>query len=422
MFKSVFKTVTFKQSQITILGTIINGGLGAIFYILMARFLGPSDFGLFTISIAALTLIADSVDFGSNTGLVKYVSGSLAEDKDQASKFLKLSLEFKILISIIVLIFGFFLSPWISIYIFNKEELTGPLRLVMLGVGSALLFSFGTASLQAFQKYFTWSLINVLTNFLRLIFIFILFNFGSLTLNNSLLTYILLPFFGFSLSLLFLPTIKIFKVKNETSIAGKLFKYNFWVGTFTIIAALSSRLDTFITARLLSTSEVGIYGVANQMVQVIPQLIGALGIVAAPKFSSFQNNKDMLIYFKKFQLFILGLSILVLAVIPVAIFLIPQFFGMEYIEAINPFIVLFLAMIVFLIAIPIHSSIIFYFGRPDIFVWISLGHLIIIAFLGYYLINNFGLMGAAYTVLVGTIFNFISPLIWFLIKIEKGTK
>lgn len=422
MLRSVFETATFKESRITILGTVINGTLGALFYILMARFLGPSDFGLFTVSVATLTLIADSVDFGTNTGLIKHVSSSLVTDKNQALKFLKLSLELKVLVWIIVLIVGFFISPWIAAYIFNKKELILPLRLVMLGVGGALLFSFATSSLQAFQKYFIWSFINILTNFLRLIFILIFFFFGGLTLTNSLLTYILLPFFGFSMTLFFLPTKKIFKEKNEISIAGKLFKYNFWVGTFTIIAAFSSRLDTFLTARLLSNTEVGIYGAATQLVQFVPQLIGALGVVAAPKFASFQTNKDMITYFKKFQLFILGLAVIGLAAIPIVVFLIPQFFGKEYIAAINPFIILFLAMLIFLISVPIHNSIIFYFGRPDIFVWISLGHLMIIGLFGYYLITSFGLTGAALTVLLGTLFNFLSPAIWFLFKIRNTNK
>ena len=46
MLKSILATATFKQSQVTIVGTIINGVLGALFYIVLARFLGPSDFGI----------------------------------------------------------------------------------------------------------------------------------------------------------------------------------------------------------------------------------------------------------------------------------------------------------------------------------------------------------------------------------------
>lgn len=419
MLKEILKTATFRQSQITIAGTFINGFLGALFYILLARFLGPASFGLMIISVTSLTLIADIVDFGTNTGLIRYVPKSLIEDENKALKFLKLSLEFKIFIWIIVFIAGFFISPIVATEIFKKPELTVPLRLVMIGVGGALLFSFATSSLQAFQKYFTWSIVNIVTNLLRLLFIVTLFYIGKLNLLNSLLTFILLPFFGFTLALTFLPSKKIFKEKNEFSVARKLFGYNAGVGIFTIIAAISSRLDTFLVARLLSSYEVGIYGAANQLVQVIPQLVGALGLVAAPKFASFTSNHGMLSYLKKFQLFVLGLSVLGLVAIPISIYLIPFFFGTAYFEAISPFIILLLAMLVFLISIPVHHSIIFYFGRPDIFIWVSIGHLVIIGLLGYFMISNFGVVGAATTVLVGTTFNFLAPLGWLLIKIYK---
>ncbi len=416
MLQKVITTATWKQSQITILGTLINGGLGLIFYILIARFLGPSDFGLLVVSIVFLTLLADVVEFGTNTGLVRYVSANV--NKEKALKFLKLGLEFKIIIWIIVLSIGFLSAPLIASSIFQKNELIAPLQLVMFGVGGALLLSYATSSLQAFQKYFIWSLVNICTNLFRLLIIILLFSMGQLNLYSGLLTFIILPFFGFSLALLFLPINQILRVKNELRVAKEFFKYNMGVGVFTIIAAISARLDTFLSARLLSSSDLGIYAAANQLVQVIPQLVGALGIVAAPKLASFTNNKDMIVYLKKFQLFVFGISLLAMIAIPLSFYFIHFLYGKEYLPAITAFIILFIAMLIFLISVPIHNSILFYFGKPSVFVWISIGHLIITGVVGYLLISNYGVIGAATTVLIGMIFNLIAPLCWFLIKIK----
>lgn len=420
MFKKTFSTATWKQSQITIVGTIINGTLGAIFYIMIARFLGPYNFGLITISIATLALLADIVDFGTNTGIVKFVSANIVSNKDKAMKFLKLSLEIKFLVWFVVLALGISLSPLIASQIFNKEELTEPLKLVMLGVGGVLLFSFATSTLQAFQRYFTWSLVNILTNLLRLVCIFILILNQKLNLNSVFLTYLILPFFGFSLTLFFIPIKSILKIKNEFSVKNEFFGFNFWVALFAIIAAISTRLDTFITARLLSPNDVGLYGAANQLVQVVPQIIGALGIVIAPKFSSFVNIKQMISYLKKTQILVLGIALIGLLVIPISYYLIPLFFGVKYAGTVAPFVILFFAMLVFLISLPIHISIIYYFAKPQIFVWINIGHLILIGTLGYIFISRFGVIGASLTVLSGMVFNLLLPLIWFIIKIKKG--
>lgn len=419
MFQSILSTATFKQSQITVIGTIINGVLGAFFYILLARFLGPFNFGLLTLSVAALTLIADIVDLGTNTGLVRFVSSNIASSQEKAWRFLKLSLEVKFVVWILVMALGNVFSPFAADKIFNKPELTLPLRLVMLGVGGALLFSYATSSLQALQKYFTWSIVNISTNFLRLLFILILVFYQRLDFISGLLIYLLLPFFGFSLACIFIPIKKIFMVQKEFVVAKEFFRYNFWVALFTLIAAFSSRLDTFLSARLLTVQELGVYGVANQLVQVVPQIIGALGVVAAPKFAGFQTTEQMLTYFKKFQLMVLGFAFLGALVIFISPFMIPLIYGGQYKDAVLPFIILLLAMLVFLISIPLHSSIMYYFGKPQVFVWISIGHLLIIGLAGYLLISNYGVVGAAIAVLIGTVFNFLVPLTWFLMRLRK---
>lgn len=419
MFKKIIGTATFRQSQITIIGTLLNGFLGALFYIILARFLGPADFGLLIIALTTLVLIADMADIGTNTGLIRFVSANLAQNKDRAYRFLKLSLEIKLIAWVASFLIIFFAAPFLAIEIFHKKELILPLKLVAFGVGGALLFTFATSALQAYQKYFLWSAVNILTNFIRLILILILGYYSLLGILNSLVIYILLPFFGFFVTLLIIPTRKIFSSKEEFSLSEEFFKYNIPVAIFAAVSAFSSRLDIYLNAALLSTREVGIYGAASQMVAVMPQLVSALGLVSAPKFASFQNIQQMLIFFKKFQFFVLGLCLLGILIIPVLVFIIPMFFGFQYQEAVVPFIFLFLAMIVFLFSIPVHHSIIFYFGRPDVFIWISLGHLLIIGGLGYFMISNFGIIGASITVLVGTIFNFLYPLFWLLIKLKK---
>lgn len=419
MLKSILSTATFRQSQVTIIGTLINGALGALFYIVLARFLGPANFGLLTIALTTLVLIADIADIGTNTGLIRFVSSNLAQNSDKAYRFLKLSLEIKLIAWAVSFLIIFFLSPFLATQVFHKEELILPLRLVAFGVGGALLFTFATSMLQAYQKYFLWSAVNILTNASRLILVLVLSYFSLLNVGSSLLIYILLPFFGFFVTLFILPTRKFILSREEFSLSSELFKYNIPVAIFTVIAAFSARLDTYLSAALLSSRDVGIYGAASQLVSVVPQLVGALGMVASPKFASFQTNTQMLAYFKKFQFFVSGLCLLGILTIPVSMYLIQILFGWQYQEAVNPFIFLFIAMLIFLFSIPLHNSVIFYFGRPDVFIWVSIGHLLIIGGLGYLMISHFGVVGASITVLVGTIFNFLYPLVWLLIKLKR---
>lgn len=418
MLRAFLKTATFRQSFTTVGATIINGVLGALFYIVLARFLGPSDFGLIFVAITALTLVADVADLGTNTGLVRFVSANLASHKEMALRVLKFSLEFKIIIWAIVLILGLFGSSFIAQNIFGKVELTLPLKLSFIGVGGFLLFTFITSTLQAFQRFYWWSALHIMTNLVRILVIFGLIWLGQLTMTSSLLTFITLPFVGFLVGLLLIPTTRVINEHKETEVAASLLSYNKWVAISTFIAAISSRMEVFIGAKLLSSFEIGLYGAASQLVMVIPQVITGLGIVAAPKFASFANLNQMLVYFKKFQILVLAIAFLGILAIPVAIFLIPVLFGPSFSASVPIFVVLTLAMLIFLISIPVHISIFYYFGKPKVFVWVSLGHLVLMILLGFVLITQFKVMGAAYTVLAGTIFNFLIPLIWFIKRLK----
>ena len=170
----LIKTRTLKDSFITISGTLINGTLGLVFYFVMARYLGPTSFGVFSVAVVTLTLIGDIANFGSDTGTVRFVGKFINKERNKALKFLKLSLKVKVVSSLFVLLIGWQIVPFLVLQIFGKPELVFPLRLSLIGVGGYLLLGFSSYSLQATQRFWVWSGLNILANALRLSIIFIL--------------------------------------------------------------------------------------------------------------------------------------------------------------------------------------------------------------------------------------------------------
>lgn len=420
--KKLLKTSTLRQSSITFTASMINGVLGALFYIVIARTLGPAQFGIFSVAVAASTLLADVSDLGTDTGLVRFVGRYIKKDKQKAYRFLKLTLKIKVVTSLIVISIGLILAPFLADTVFAKPNLAVPLRIAFLGIGSAQLFAFVTHEFQSFQKFLHWGAIFVSTNLLRLILIFFVMSSGVLTSENSLLIYISIPFLGFLIGSFFVPTSAFLKVDNEWQVASEMFHFNKWVTAFTIVAATSSRFDTFISARLLSQAQVGIYSASNQLVQIVPQLIVALGTVFAPKMSEMGALTDLKKYLVKSQIMVTIIAVLGLVAIPIAAVLIPIFYGVAFQGSVPVFVVLFVAMLVFLISVPIHNAIIYYYSYPKLFFLTSLGHLAIIGFVGWQMIGTYGVMGAALTVLLGTIYNFLVPAAWLGIKLKSNAE
>lgn len=416
--KQIISSNTFRQTVVTSGGTIVSGILGMFFYILIARYLGPSNFGIFSVATASMALIASIANIGIDTGIVRFVGEHYPTDKVLAFRFLKMGMVLKIITSFLVLLIGWVMVPYLVKIIFNKPEFIFPLRLSLIGAVTALLFSFVSSGLQAVQKFLVWSWVGIFTNLLRLVVTIVVFSLGILTINNSLAIYIIFPFFGFIIGLLFLP--KFWKVTKERQVLGEFLHYNKWIALFTLIVAVSSRLDTFISAKLLSLEDLGIYSVAVTLSSVIPSIILALATVVAPKLASYSSDKETFIYLKKLQYFVFGLAILGIFIgIPLTYLFVPYLYGASYLASVYPLAILIVAQALFLISIPAHTSVLYYFSYPLLFVYMGLVNLLIITIGGWYMIANFGYMGAAYTVLIGNLFNFVIPLVWSLKRFKK---
>ncbi|HEX6977266.1 MAG TPA: oligosaccharide flippase family protein [Patescibacteria group bacterium] len=416
--KNIFGTATFRQSSLVSSATIINGILGLAFYITTARFLGPSLFGVLGLGIAIATAVSDISDFGINAGIVRFV-GKYSNKPLVANKYLKISLKIKGVVAFSVLILGFIIAPFLATNIFGKPELLLPIEIAFVGVGFTLLYGFTTSALQALQKFKEWSVIQIGTNLLRLVLIFLLFSAGALGLVNSMLIYILMPLAGFVFGLLLLRE-RFWEAKGEKGKLKELIHFNKWVAAFIFVSAISSRLDTFISARLLTSDGLGIYSAATQLTQIVPQIAGALGTVIAPKMASMTDINKLAKYYKKVQVMVVGIAGLGLIGIPIASFVIPYLYGNKYEGAILIFVLLFIASLIFLISIPIHNAIIYYFSYPKLFLWLSIGHFLIIFFVGWNLISTYGAIGAAFSVLIGSLFNFVVPLGWLVNKIYRN--
>ena len=412
------RTKTVYQTAVTTGTTIINGILGILFYIYLARSLGPAQFGIFSVAVLSLALIADIATVGTDTGIVKFVGKYLQSDKEKALRFLKLGLKTKIIVGTMLIIAGWFLVPFIAEKLLYKPELTVYLRYSLIGAFGGMIFTFTTSAIQAVQKFWAWGILNISLNALRLATILILAASLILNADLALVSYIVFPFIGFFAGLAILPGF--LKVKNENSVSKEFFNYNKWVAVFTLIAAVSSRLDTYISARFLSLTEVGIYSVAVNLAGVVPQLVFAIAVVAAPKLSSFDTDAKAKAYLKKLQVLVLALGFAGLAVgIPLAYALIPGIYGSIYSPSIYPFIILLAAQAIFLISVPVHTAVIYYFGYPRLFVYISVVNLAAIAAGGYFLIGSYGMIGAAIAVLIGNTLNFIIPAVWVVRKFAK---
>lgn len=414
----ILKTETIKDSVASFFGTFLTGILGVVFGVIVARHLGKSSYGIFSVSVLVLTMVADIANVGTDTGIIRFVGKYFSSDKNKALKFLKLALKTKVVASVLIILLGWFLIPLVANNFFQKPEFVSPLRIALFGSASILLFSFSTSSIQALQKFWSWTILTTSMNAVRLLVVIVFISLGMLTVNSTVGIYALIPLVGFFIALFLIPNF--LTVKKENEVATEFFQYNKWVAIFTLIAAISARMDSFVSTRFLSLEDIGVYSVAVTLASIMTQVVGALGAVVAPKLASFNTNEVAFKFLKKLQFLVLGISAAVLIIgIPLSFILIPAIYGEGYLASVLPFIVLLTSQVIFLCSIPVHMATFYYFSYPKLFVWVSLIHLVLIAGIGWILIPIYGYMGAAYTVLIGNISNLVIPGAWVLNKFKK---
>lgn len=414
--KEIFLTSTFRHSSITLVSTALNGVLGAVFYFLLARFLGSSEFGVFTILTTSIALLTGIIDLGSDQGIVRFIP-KYKDNPEIQNKLIKLSLAIKFISGLTVFFLIFIFSGGISSFVLGKPELTSIVVLIGLGVLTHILFSFSTSLSQALEKYFLWGGLFIGTNLLRLLMVLLLFNFRSLNVYSAGILYLTLPLLGFLFSFIFLDKRFIFS-KGIFSQLPELFNFNKWVAAFVVVATIGSRLEIYFTARYLSLSALGVYGLVQQVAQILPQLTGAIGAVTSPKFASLNSNQKNLAYTMKSVLFTSVLAIISSIILVTLGQFVFRFAGQDFDGALIPFIVLLISMAIFFSTSPVRDSIIYYFSKPKFFFYMGIAHAGLVSVFSMILIPKYSILGTSLVVLIGQIFIALTS-VWYFFRLSK---
>lgn len=416
--KLQLRTATARQTLITSVSTVANGILGALFYFFLARFLGAFDYGIFSLGISLITTLSGVFDLGSDQSLILFIPKLKEPD---FYPYLKLALIVKLLSGFIILIFLLVFSKYISESVLRQPSLHPIMILVGLGIISQLLFSFATSVAQSLQKYTLWGILFVYTNLIRVSLLFVLYFVENLNVSLILSIYILIPLLGF---LVFLPVLNLNFLKSKISqaVIHKFFSFNKWITGFVILSAVNSRLDVFFVARYISLSAVGIYSLCLQIVSVLPQLTSAVGAVISPKFSSFTQLNQNIVYVKKttfLSAFIACISALVLIPISLLIF---NFSGPTFSSGFVPFTILLTSSIIFLAVTPIRDSILYYFAKPRLFFYTGLIQIILYLLTSQYLMTKYSIIGTSVLVLINIILSSFIYSVYYVYLIKKNTR
>ena len=184
------------------------------------------------------------------------------------------------------------------------------------------------------------------------------------------------------------------------SIKSAFFNFQKWLTFGFIVAAIHGRIDSVLLLRLSGSEATGIYQAAYRFFMPVIQLAGALSLVFAPRFASFDSKLKINQYLFKASALSFSLAALSLLMIPLSPVLVNLIFGAKYAASVATVKILSLGFAAFLAGAPFASHLIYSAHRTKIFFLLNVLQLLLLVSLDFYLMPRFGSVGAAWAMTI----------------------
>ncbi|HEY5600947.1 MAG TPA: polysaccharide biosynthesis C-terminal domain-containing protein, partial [Patescibacteria group bacterium] len=206
--------------------------------------------------------------------------------------------------------------------------------------------------------------------------------------------------------------------KSDLANAKDFFKFNRWVALGFIFAAIQANLGSFMLLRLTDAGQAGIFAAASKLMSFFPQIVGAISITFAPKYS---DNVDLSLaksFFKKTAIISSLAAVGILAILPFADLIIKVFFGEEFLGAVSVLQISTLQTSFLFLSIPATTAILYLWGKSNIYAIIAILQTLVVFGLNALLIPDLGAIGASVSFLVATVLVFVLATAYAVVKLK----
>ncbi|MCF6410126.1 flippase [Pseudalkalibacillus salsuginis] len=404
-----------KDSFITITRQFTSILLGMLLLIVLARFLGPSGQGQYTLVILLPQLLMTFMNLGVNTSTIYYVS----REEIDVDSAVKNNLYIGVFLSFVSILIGMVIAFFFSDRFFEEASTTF-LLLSLIALPFMFLNIYFQTVFQGLQQFGVFNTILIITQlgtlFFVCLFIIVLdygltgavvaFILGHLITTVSIV-YILYAKFGFRYE----------KGAFNLSYFKKSVLFGLKAHISNVMSFLNYRIDLLLLGYFLNPAAVGVYVTAVNIGERISILSQSLSTVLLPRIASVDDERDRnrvtSILTRNFLVFVLLLTI---GVFFFADWVIDLLFGVRY-EKSSSLLKWLIPGVAALSIDRLLSNDIAGRGKPEVNMYVSLFNVLFNVGLNIYLIPLYGVVGAA----VATTTTYILSLIIKIYLYKKVT-
>lgn len=377
---------------------IVSLGVQYFFILILAKILGASAVGIFSLLYIILQLSGIISRVGTNTAILKFTGELTAKNEWEKLKTLLLqSYIITIIVGTVISFSVYLYADMISSFL-NKSYLTSYIRIISLSIVPFSLLFINYEFLRGRKKIGLYVSLQGAIPFLIATLVALVF----ISLGVSLIAIpysILVSFIGtFLISTYFLIKFIPNKTLPKLDIPWKvLTTVAFPLMIVSTVSYMMGWIDTIILGIYKNEADVGVYTVCLKIATLTSLPLVAVNSIAAPKFAEHWGQKDFLAIKKIANnstklIFLTSLPLLII------ILLFPSFilsiFGVEFINGRTALMIITCAQFINAIS----GSVGFLLQMTDYqkhFQFIIISAIIINILLSYFLIPSYGIEGAA---------------------------
>jgi len=410
--------VIAKGAIIVFTGIMISKVFSYLYRMLIARYLGPEQYGTLMIGISIISFATFFSLLGLDTGVTRYVAYFKGkDDRARIKGVITSSLKIVFVISTAISAILILTRDFLATRIFHTSYLADIILILALTIPFTALGFIISAIFRAFQsvKYEVYSK-QIIENFMKF-FVTVIFIILGYRVLGAAIAYLAAVVTAFLLAVYFLEkkVFSIFKAPEKSIRSNlELIGYSFpllFVGFFTMLMQLT---DTLMLGSLRTAKETGIYNTAFPIADLMFVVPAALVAILMPVMTELYSQK------KKSHLntvFDVTRRWIIYFNIPVLIFLISSpdklirfLFGAQYLEATNTLVILSFGG--FLLGISLSYNEMLKMLKKTNLILLNSGVAAIVNIaLNYFLISRYDIEGAAIaTMLSWTVFTIITML------------
>lgn len=407
----------FSPALMIYAGKVGRALFGFAMSLIVARWLGPEQFGLFSLFVVVMIIGHDVLGEGLNPSVVRFYTRYADSDPLRAKEILANAFTLRVILGMPILIIGLIGGKWLAEAIWQDRAYSLAISLGLIGAFGAALWSFTLSVWQALEEFRTYAMMTPLVNALRICTVPLLVSFGQFTLANVLGLHV-----GFFYICAIIGMIMLRRHMTGFTVNRSLARDLLHFGKWTVLANLFFLLQAHLGIPFLSyfadAQATGIYAAGSMLLLMVDYLTATLMTVLLPEASKLADIYAYRAYAKRYLLLCTGIAVMLVPFVMIGHPVTIAIYGSSYAGTGEVFQILFVGFLATLITHPLY--LIFYaMNRPYLYTIstsVSLACWLIVAL---WLIPSQGAIGAAWAMLVARLIQslVIGGLVWRALQI-----